>query len=395
MHNIHHTEDNQSTVSVLSSVVSMSRKTYIFSTILFFLLFYPCRANAALQSNLKDPGMTRADWQTRNTQNGTVMHAGTTDPTCKSSDIQTWLLNSVDVTGSLCNSQPNNPMKATWTDIEGGKSVTLTLDNSKNASSLQCTSVRNFLGIGAPFGYKRLYYYPQLTKLMVRANIKNDVFTSACTTGNCSPTCFSDPGRFNPQGHGWVNLIIGLPMYDETHNRNLWIELVIYDTPGWYNIRTGAAYNPQDPAFANGTYFYGNSDTEEFYRIYVTQAYVNDHTWLDKGQEHLYNIDFLSIINSIKNSNGWKSNIDWQHVHFSDAYIGTELFGDSKAKFTVSRFDILFEEIGSTPTAIPGDIDNDGHVTIADLNEVILHMGEISPVTNIFTYAKVVSHFDN
>jgi hypothetical protein len=306
---------------------------------------FPANIYAILVSNLKDPGMRQELWQTRRTVNGQAAHNGPMDIGCQNSTNLTWLLNSADIGTRVCDSPLSSAITATWsTTTSGGKSLTMTLDNHKNDSSLQCTSIRNYFGIGAPFGYKRVLYLAQLSKLQVVAKVKNDSQTTACLTGSCAPSCFSDPARYNPNGHGWVNLVIGLPMYDETHGRNLWVELVLFDTPGWYNITNGATYNPQDANFVNNTYFYGNSASEEFYRIYITHAYVNDRTWLLPGQEHLYSIDFKSIVNTIRNTGGWKSNIDWSRVHVTDAYVGTELFGDAKSRWTVSEFDVLYED---------------------------------------------------
>lgn len=313
--------------------------------IVFLFFIGAPSAHAALVSNLKDPGMLQEIWQTRRTVGGSVAHPGLMDAACQNSSNPIWLLNSVDIGTKVCDNAATSANTAVWsTTASGSKAVTMTLDNSKNTPSLQCTDIRNFFGVGAPFGYNQVLYLDQLSQLQVKARVRNDAFTTACTSGNCSPTCFSDPARYNPAGHGWVNLVIGLPMYDETNNRNLWVELVLYDTPGWYNTTNGAAYNPLDPNFANNTRFYGISAAEEFYRIYVTHAYVNDRTWLPPGQEHLYTIDFRSIVNTIRDTGGWQSNIDWSKVHVADAYIGVELFGDAKARWTVSDFDVLYEE---------------------------------------------------
>jgi hypothetical protein len=390
---------------------------------LLFLLISTQSAKAVLQTNLKDPGMTQADW--RYHQN----------PTCSNNPNGLWTLIGVEVDGTPCTDEATS---INWSSISNGKkAATLTIDNQNN--SKMCASARNYFGIqAAPYGYNKTLYLKDLNKFVVRANITNNTQTGVCslsssptppppTSSSCSitgpttvdlnqsfdvswqnesnivslyssgwsgpvspklgtgylpacppqnysicqwqglkltspgtasvtltakdnqnqastctysvtnsSTCSSCPPDYEGHTDGWIALFIGVPMTDRTHSRVLWLELVIFSTPM-------ADYH-QDPQIL----FYGANPSEELYRILVSHPLVNKSS-LYPGQKRFYEIDILPIIKGLS----WTAvNYDWDNTILADAYIGTEIWSDAKASFTVSDFDVLYED---KTTPIPTD----------------------------------------
>ncbi len=329
----------------------MKKRLIILSAIFLFVLFlgYPTKARAQLRSNLKDPGITRKSWLYYPNQN------------CFFGD-RLWTLHSLSANETPCDGQV---MGQNWSYVNGRYEVTLSLDNTKNGSNICNSETRVYYGLQAfPNGYKDVLYFNSLTSVRVRVTLKNSTLTAACDDSNNS-VCVQHACPNTNWGTHYPDLalIIGIPMYDETNHRNLWLEISPYWTK---NARYGGP--PQDPNF--GQYlFWGESVTEELQRIMITHPLVNQPV-VNPGQTVTYDIDVLPIIKSLRW--GRTQAIDWSRVHLSDMYVGVETWGWSLTNFTVSDLDFLYD---------------DNNVTIFDIHQLL------SSFSNIFDYNKLVGNF--
>lgn len=309
------------------------------STIFLFTFLLSAQSTKAdLQTNHKDPGMTQIDWRYHQ------------QPSCGNNPNGLWSLIGVEVDGTPCSGEV---ISIDWSSLSGGKKVaTLTIDNQNN--SKMCSSARNYFGIqAAPNGYKNTLKLSDLEKYVVRVKVANSYQTSVCESGSSCTLC---PPDYAGHTGGWVTLFIGMPMTDLTHSRVLWLELVIFGT-------SLSDYH-QEPEIL----FHGVNPSEELYRILVSHPLVNKPS-LAPGQERFYEVDMLPIIKGLS----WEgTNYDWNNIILADAYIGSEIWSDAKASFTVSNFDVLYEEIVS----IPGDANGDGVVDGLDYVIWLSHYNE-------------------
>ncbi len=291
-------------------------------TLILFTILLVGSVCAELQTNFKDPGLTQEEW---------VYYQ---EPSCNNNPDggnALWALIGVEVDGTPCSREVTS---IDWENLpDNKKAATLVIDNTNNL--LKCSSMHNYFGIQAyPYtgGYKDLLYFDQLEKFVVRVKIRNNELTFACDTPDCSICPYGEDFLGRNFG-GWAAIMIGIPLYDNVLGKNLWLEMVVYGTD-LADCHDHPKLNLPEHFLLGGT-----NVNEEMWRLFVTHPLINKPL-IAPGEEYYYEIDVLPVIKGIPFDG---RSYTWSKVHMGNAYIGTEIWGDARASWTVSDFDVLYE----------------------------------------------------
>jgi hypothetical protein len=210
------------------------------------------------------------------------------------------------------------------------------------------SATRNYFGFQAtyPWGAKEIIKITDVEKLVVRVTIENSTITGACDDP-AIPICEENrcPPDYAGREYPWLTLLIGVPLYDRTYQRQLWVEISPYWTPL-------ADYTSSEDAYL----FYGANPNEQLERVTVEHPQLR----LPKvplGSRVDYYFDVLPLIKALPWGRGY--DVDWNNVIFTTAYVGTEEWGWARSHIKVSNLDLLYQKkfvdptSTSTPTPTP------------------------------------------
>lgn len=210
------------------------------------------------------------------------------------------------------------------TTLYDGDGTYIYLNNANN--TLDCTGTFSFYGsaLQYPLATKKVLYINNLDSLHITATVQ-----IGGTSGACDRIIDGCP-VISPMS--WTAALIGIPMYDEMSNRNLWLEI----SPYW----TEYADFSINPSWL----YHGESPTEELYRIKVDAP-------MYAGEVRTFNFDVLSIIKSLQW--GQLNNINWSAVHIGDGlYFGIESWGSTFTDMYIRNIDFTYEKVSSSSAAM-------------------------------------------
>jgi len=290
----------------------MKKSRSFFFFVLFFFVLSSSIFAGQLISNLKEPGPTRKAW---------IYHP---DPSCKvGSPPYNWEIHAGSIDGTPCT---GGSTAVVW-HRQGDKYVVqLVLDNTRN--SQLCEEIKPFIAIQPrsvpPFGFKDILYLKDLSKLVVKATIRVGDCTSACDHLGC----YMCP-NWGGQMLAFVAIDIGIPIWDDTYKRNLWLEIATYWTE-----------KAQMYCDVPHCLFWGEDESGELYRITVEHPLINQPIAYPGGPAVSYEIDLLPIIKSLPW--GKKYKVDWNALTVNGLYVGPEVWGWAAADVYVSNIDFLY-----------------------------------------------------
>lgn len=209
-------------------------------------------------------------------------------------------------------------------EILSDNGIHIAFNNTNNPWKFECPSTFSFYGTNLryPNGTKDVLYVKKLSELRLKATISIGPYSSACDN--------IEYGCPNTNPMSWTCAVIGIPMYDESTARNLWLEI----SPYW----TTFARMSELP----NVLFHGESFIEELWRI--TKGMITPGS-----APFTYDLDILSIINSL--SWGVERNINWDYVHIGDGlYFGIEAWGQTLVDFYIDYIDLTYTPICTIPT---------------------------------------------